>query len=133
MKIKKLENKIMKYISEENLTVEEVPVFFERLMPTIMENLLPDDNTIYLLKKNNKLQKYDREKYINGISSAAKDVSFQMLDSDLNNVANHLELILNKMDKRVYKTSTIRSLTIDTLNKMNFKDVASSFEKFKVA
>lgn len=104
----------------------------------IVKNLPVDEilsmvkgNDEYVVKKSGNIEKYDRDKISRSIKNAADRSEIQLNSSDLDIILDDLaKKIFGDGDKRVQKTTDIKDIVRNVLDKAGYSKVRQSYDSY---
>ena len=80
-----------------------------------------------VIKKDGSLQNLDMEKIETSIINASNDINFSLTSSDIKDISKEILTVLNKIRKDNTSTYELVGITIKSLIKLGFRDIAKSY------
>lgn len=81
-----------------------------------------------VLKRDGRIQEFDINKIKVSISKASDDAEEPMNSSDILNISEDIEKLINKEYNNEIKYSDIRNIVMDHLNENGFKNVSEAYK-----
>ncbi|MDO5755035.1 MAG: ATP cone domain-containing protein [Tissierellia bacterium] len=119
---------IKDYLEQEKLSKERAMALLDELKLEAMEEFVQEGH--FVLKKKNKIQKFDADKLYNSIANASDDAKRPMTRSDIDLLIDKVKKYMESSGKNLIHTNKIRDIVMETLKDYGFKTVAEHYEKF---
>lgn len=80
-----------------------------------------------VIKKDGSLQDLNIEKIETSIINASDDINFSLTSANIKDISNEIITVLNKIRKDNTSTYELVGITIKSLIKLGFRDIAKSY------
>lgn len=123
--IDKLSEDMVKCIKENDLSVDAFLTYVEEAKIDALEKTLPKGKDIYVLKKEDFLEKFSEETVYYSISGASDSVHMLMTDADIQMVIKEVREAIGT--RRIISSPEIRKVVTAALIKNGFTAVARAY------
>lgn len=123
--IEKISEEMVKLIQEHDLSVDTFLTYIEEAKIDALEKTLPAGKTVYVLKKEDFLEKFSEETIYYSISGASDSIHMMMTDSDIQMIVKEVREMIGK--RRIVSSPEIRKIVTAALIKNGFTAVARAY------
>lgn len=122
---------VVEFYRSKGIEAPEAAEQLEKFRIDVLDRLLEKSKDYYVLKKDGRIEKFDKEKLYISIANASDQINEPLNKSDIDNIVTMtMENILKSNNGRTRTSRSIRNAVLESLDTMGFHKISQTFNNF---